>query len=80
MSDKCNSGPTQPIDANVEWSFVGPDLQIVDFARDLFEFAGDVGLQARVGKFDPQKYGCSTRWGLGYIAWRYRDRVYCKCG
>jgi len=38
---------------------------MVDFARDQFELAGDVWFQARVGKVDPQKYGCSPGWGLG---------------
>lgn len=54
-------------DAQQRWQFADADTQRVDFPRDEFELAGDVWLNARAQRLQPEQYGALEWWGMPYI-------------
>ena len=49
------------------WMLVDPDVQLIDFDRNNFEFANEAWINARRGKINPENYGYYKWWGLDYI-------------
>ena len=54
-------------DKTKTWILVDPDLQMIDFERNRFEFAYQAWKKARKKQINPEDYGYGDWWGMNYI-------------